>query len=444
LIPTRALRSGVRIVAGAAILVASLGMAAPEVDAASTVTIRIGSTLNPAAVSVAPGNRLTWINADGDRHRVRSRTGPVEFDSGNLEPGQSFSITLRATGTYAYVDDRDRENAAYHGTVVVAAGASATAPPSGGGGGTSGGTGGGTGDSTAAPPAQASVDIGDGFFQPATITIADGGSVTWRNTDGDEHTASGRSGSFDTGILQPGSSSTKRFPTAGTFAYLCAIHPEMQGTVRVVRAGSTTLAPPAAPRPSAAPTTPPSGAGTTPGSAGTQAMRIVDFSFEPSSATVPAGTTVGWTNAGLAPHTVTAGDGSFDSGLLVAGAAWSRTFNQPGTYRFVCTFHPAMTGELIVTGLAGGGGSAPPAAPDAGNGAAPPGSSPPVGAVALGGSQPSPSQATDPAPAAATTLASSARTAPGFDAIVRAMLAVVVTVLAVLAFGRLIRGLARP
>src|SRR5687768_8704241 len=43
-------------------------------------------------------------------------------------------------------------------------------------------------------------------------------------------------------------------------------------------------------------------------------VQVVDFAFEPAAVTVPAGTTVTWTNTGSRPHTVTADDGSFDSG----------------------------------------------------------------------------------------------------------------------------------
>jgi plastocyanin len=439
LIPTRALRSCARLVAGAAVLVASLGIVPAEADAATTVTIRIGSTLSPVAASVAPGTRLTWINADGDRHRVRSRTGPVEFDSGNIEPGRSWSITLTAPGTYAYLDDRNREDGAYHGRVVVGAGSSATTPPSGGsGGGSTGGAG-----STAVPPARATMAIGDRVFRPTTVTIAAGGSVTWRNQDDRDHTATGRTGSFDTGTLPPGGSATERFPTAGTFAFLCAIHPEMQGTVRVVRAGSTAPPPPAAPRPTVQPTTPPAGTGTTPAGPSARAAEIVDFAFAPTSLTVPAGTSLRWTNVGVAPHTVTAGDGSFDSGMLAAGASWSRTFDQAGTYGFACAVHPAMTGSIVVTAAAGTGTSTSPP--------------PPAGATTVDNESAAPTQTVGHAAGAPAASADavrsaadgipapeSARIAVTPDAVIRPALAILATVIAVVAFGRLLSGVARP
>jgi plastocyanin len=79
------------------------------------------------------------------------------------------------------------------------------------------------------------------------------------------------------------------------------------------------------------------------------AVQVVDFAFEPGTLTVPAGTTVTWTNAGSRPHTVTADDGSFDSGRLDPGEQFSQTFDQPGTFTYFCGFHPEMLGSVVVT-----------------------------------------------------------------------------------------------
>ena len=79
------------------------------------------------------------------------------------------------------------------------------------------------------------------------------------------------------------------------------------------------------------------------------AVQVVDFAFEPGTLTVPAGATVTWTNAGSRPHTVTADDGSFDSGRLDPGEQFSQTFDQPGTFAYHCGFHPEMQGTIVVT-----------------------------------------------------------------------------------------------
>jgi plastocyanin len=85
------------------------------------------------------------------------------------------------------------------------------------------------------------------------------------------------------------------------------------------------------------------------GSVSTSAVEIKDFAFNPATVTVSAGTTVTWTNQDLAPHTATAEDGSFDTGRLNQGESGSVTFDQPGTYAYVCTFHPSMKGTVVVT-----------------------------------------------------------------------------------------------
>jgi plastocyanin len=79
------------------------------------------------------------------------------------------------------------------------------------------------------------------------------------------------------------------------------------------------------------------------------AVQVVDFAFDPAALTVPVGTTVTWTNAGSRPHTVTADDGSFDSGRLDPGEQFSQTFDQPGTFTYHCNFHPDMQGSITVT-----------------------------------------------------------------------------------------------
>lgn len=78
-------------------------------------------------------------------------------------------------------------------------------------------------------------------------------------------------------------------------------------------------------------------------------VNMVDFSFSPAVATVPAGTTVRFVNVGQARHSATADDGSFDSTLLAPGEEFTITFSDPGTYNFYCVLHGLPGGE----GMAG-------------------------------------------------------------------------------------------
>jgi LPXTG-motif cell wall-anchored protein len=71
-------------------------------------------------------------------------------------------------------------------------------------------------------------------FHPGSITVSVGDTVTWTNHDSADHTATASDGSFDTGTLGQGRSGSHTFTRAGTFGYICSIHPNMHGTVVVV------------------------------------------------------------------------------------------------------------------------------------------------------------------------------------------------------------------
>jgi|SRR5882762_1327848 len=72
------------------------------------------------------------------------------------------------------------------------------------------------------------------------------------------------------------------------------------------------------------------------------------MAFAPLRIEVNAGATVAFTNRERLEHTVTANDGSWDSGPIAPGGTWRHTFAQPGTYPFHCTPHPFMTGVVVV------------------------------------------------------------------------------------------------
>lgn len=77
-------------------------------------------------------------------------------------------------------------------------------------------------------------------------------------------------------------------------------------------------------------------------------VRIANFSFGPNELEIKVGTTVTWTNEDSVAHTATSDDGSFDSGSLRQGSSYSFTFSEPGTFSYICTFHPSMTGTITV------------------------------------------------------------------------------------------------
>jgi len=75
---------------------------------------------------------------------------------------------------------------------------------------------------------------------------------------------------------------------------------------------------------------------------------IRTMAFGPKRIEISAGTTVTWTNNDPLVHTVTADDGSWDSGPIEPGRRWSHTFTQAGEFAFHCTPHPFMKAVVVV------------------------------------------------------------------------------------------------
>jgi plastocyanin len=190
--------------------------------------------------------------------------------------------------------------------------------------------------------------IVDFDFAPRTLQVEVGTSVSWSNTGARPHTATDRGGSFDTKPISPGASAKVTFSTPGTYFYFCRINPSKMNGVVVVKPGAQ---PSKAVRVQAV----------DPGQTGDK------LRFDPPQLSVPAGTTLLVANVGGKPHTLTADDGSFDSGIVdpgpeggrFAGKNASVTLSKPGTFGFHCEIHPAaMKGVVTVTGDAAGGGPA--------------------------------------------------------------------------------------
>jgi amicyanin len=89
-----------------------------------------------------------------------------------------------------------------------------------------------------------------------------------------------------------------------------------------------------------------------PALAATHAVAIADFAFAPTTLTIAVGDTVTWTNEDAVEHTATSTAGAFDSGLLAQGESFSFTFTTAGTYDYLCTPHPTMTGRIVVVAAA--------------------------------------------------------------------------------------------
>ena len=132
--------------------------------------------------------------------------------------GSSGSSTSSDTGS----GDRS-----YGGGGATTAGAAATTAAAGGAA-TTAASGGG------APAAGAgAVTIKDFAFDPGDLTVAKGTTVTWKNDDSATHRIKSGDGSFDSKDLKNGDSFEHTFDTAGTFDYICGIHPSMKGKITV-------------------------------------------------------------------------------------------------------------------------------------------------------------------------------------------------------------------
>jgi plastocyanin len=77
------------------------------------------------------------------------------------------------------------------------------------------------------------VEIIDFSFEPAVLTVDVGTTVNWTNEDSTTHSVVDRGGTFASPDLAPGASFSMRSDEAGTYEYVCGIHPSMTGTVTV-------------------------------------------------------------------------------------------------------------------------------------------------------------------------------------------------------------------
>jgi plastocyanin len=91
----------------------------------------------------------------------------------------------------------------------------------------------GRGSGPGSTPQENLVSIVDFNFQPSSITVSVGTTVTWKNNGGVTHTVTSTSGLFNSGNISPGANFQFTFENAGTYTYHCSIHTSMTGTVIV-------------------------------------------------------------------------------------------------------------------------------------------------------------------------------------------------------------------
>ncbi|TLM97644.1 amidase [bacterium] len=100
--------------------------------------------------------------------------------------------------------------------------ATATTAPSGGG------------TNPTAASAMAAISMKSFAFDPISLTVAVGTTVTWTNNDTIPHNVTADDGSFTSGSIAAGDTYAFTFTKAGTYTYKCTIHqPDMKGTIIV-------------------------------------------------------------------------------------------------------------------------------------------------------------------------------------------------------------------
>ncbi len=177
------------------------------------------------------------------------------------------------------------------------------------------------------------VSVTQGKVNPATLNVPAGSGVLFVNAEDDntiQHELVANDGSFDTGVLDPGSQYFVIFGGQGTVTYHDSLHPDITG--EIVISGNIaygTVLPPTGP--------------------------FITVSNEGLSATttrVNVGQPVTFHNGeddNTVDHRIVADDGSFDTGVLSPGEAYSVTFESAGTYSFHDALDPRIKGTIIVS-----------------------------------------------------------------------------------------------
>jgi plastocyanin len=88
-------------------------------------------------------------------------------------------------------------------------------------------------DDNGGSPGTNEVWIQNMAFNPSTITVAAHTTIKWTNKDSNTHTVTSNSSVFNSGNLSKDATFSFTFDSAGTYAYHCAIHSSMTGSVVV-------------------------------------------------------------------------------------------------------------------------------------------------------------------------------------------------------------------
>ncbi len=77
-------------------------------------------------------------------------------------------------------------------------------------------------------------------------------------------------------------------------------------------------------------------------------IAVDNFNFAPATTSVPVGSTITWTNRDDVPHNIVSTERKFKSPVLDTDERFSHRFDEAGTYKYFCSLHPKMTGQIVV------------------------------------------------------------------------------------------------
>jgi plastocyanin len=355
---------------------------APAAAPPGATTVRITAlAFSPASIEIATGTTVAWMNDDSVPHTV---TAGGSFDSGIFDPGGTFSWTFGNPGAFTYQCDLHPQmqgQVIVTGEAVAVSQAQEPVPVT-----TDQPTTQTTADTANQDVASDDAVTSDAFVgawraefaiesalpsQQALLTIHDDGTIAADfAAAGEASDDLGLAIERGQGVWQAGDDGTYRLTLmallvdadghfAGTMTLrdsgqLAGNGKTYQGSFQVEITDPDGVAVATADGSAEwsriavdAEVATPEAAATTPAAA-SAAVEMRDLAFAPATLEVAVGTTVTWTNNDTVPHTATAEDGSFDTGQLDTGQSGEVTFDTPGTFAYVCLFHPNMAGTVTV------------------------------------------------------------------------------------------------
>jgi plastocyanin len=313
-----------------------------------TIDMSLTEGFSRPSIEIKTGTTVTWHNVEPlDYPIVRGYHSVVDdggaFASPDVAPGQRWSHTFLKPGTFNYRCGLHPQ--AMTAKVVV------------------------TGEPVKPEPDEVHVDIVEPDpnddqtwgYKPEEISVEVGTTVIWTNNGAQDHTVTDKDGAFDSGNMDPGDQFKFTFKKPGVYDYNCTPHPWMEGTVKVHEPGKPPPEDTSEDDDESSPPPPPPASSSAGGGPTTHHVNIVEGSstdewgYDPAQLTVGVGDTVVWTNTGEIDHTVTADDGSFDSGTISPGETFEFTFDKEGEFAYHCDPHPFMVASIVVSKSASGG-----------------------------------------------------------------------------------------